>query len=309
MAVLSVETKKISELDAATTLGNDALFVADIPGTGTQKITYGNLIANTKTSLGLGAEDSILPASAIAASYTSESGKVAPASQAYDLNNRLNVIERENECIAGARLYGIEWALADLLTEIRASRFNSFAIGDYILANSKHWCIVAKNFYCNSSNIANPSSHPHAVLMPYESLGSYAYNSTNTNSGGYEGSELKTTIEGTVFNGLPSALRSACLEIKQYESTKASYGSKTRKIRLPNEIQVMGYRLYAPANGCATQQLPLCRSLRFMASDTWVVDPSDSNTTGFLAYSYTSQRTQNYNASTSKAIRPIIVIG
>lgn len=309
MAVLSVETKKISELDAASAITDSSLFVVDVPSVGTQKLEYSALAGNIKSSLGVDADDTVLPASAVASVYSDDPGQIAPASQAYDLNNRLNVIERENDCIAGARLYGIEWALADLLTEIRASRFNSFAIGDYILANSKHWCVVAKNFFCNSNSITNPASHPHAVLMPYESLGSYAYNSSNTNSGGYEASELKTTIEGTVYNALPSALRSACLDVKQYESTKSGFGQKTRKIRLPNEIQVFGSRIYGVANGAVTQQFPLCRALRFMANDTWLVDPADSNTTGFLAYATTYQRTQQYNASTSKNIRPFIVIG
>lgn len=309
MAILSVETKKISELEAATTLNANSLFVADMPTVGTQKLAYSDLVGNIKDSLQIPRAADAVATSAIATAYTNSQTQITAASLGYDLNDRLTVIERENDCINGVLTYGVELQLSDLLAYIRAGQFHKFAIGDYITVNSEKWCVAAKNYW--QSGVV-PNDAKHVILMSLNRLGDtgYKYNSTNTNSGGFNSSELKTTLTTTIYNALPSALRAACLDMYTYESTKSSNARYTRKIKLPNEKQVFGSSLFAPYLGASYQQLPLCRSLQFLGENNfWLLDPDNDTTTQFLYYNIGYQSIRPQNASSTAGVRPIITVG
>lgn len=311
MAILSVETKKISELEAATTLNANSLFVADMPTVGTQKLSYSDLVGNIKDSLQIPRAADAVATSAIATAYTNSQTQITAASLGYDLNARLTVIERENDCINGVLPYGVELQLSDLLAWIRANQFYKFAIGDYITVNGEKWCVAAKNYW--QSGVV-PDDVKHVVLMPLDRLGGantgYRYNSTNTNTGGFNSSELKTTLTTTIYNALPSALRAACLDMYTYESTKSSNARYTRKIKLPNEKQAFGSTLFAPYLGASYQQLPLCRSLHFLgASSFWLLDPDDESAAQFLYYNQGYQSIRPQNASSTAGVRPIITVG
>lgn len=311
MAVLSVETKKISELEAATTLNANSLFVADMPTVGTQKLAYSDLVGNIKDSLQIPRAADAVPTSAIATEYTNSQVQVAAASQGYDLNARLSAIEREQNCIYGVLAYGIEWTLTNLLAKIRAEKFNDFAIGDYITANDIKWCVAAKYYWTN--NELPDGDAPHAVLMPAARLGeqNYRYNSTNTNAGGFNASELATTVTTTLYNALPSALRSVCLSVNSYESTKSGTTKYSRKIKLLSERQATGLHFRSTTAGACYEQLPLCKSMSFLANggSFWLLDPADAENTSFCCWRQDYQAVINNNASSSYGVRPIITIG
>lgn len=311
MAVLSVETKKISELEAATTLNANSLFVADMPTVGTQKLAYNDLVGNIKDSLQIPRAADAVPTSAIATEYTNSQAQVAAASQGYDLNARLSVIEREQNCIYGVLAHGIEWTLTNLLAKIRAEKFNDFAIGDYITVSDIKWCVAAKYYW--TANELPDGDAPHVVLMPAARLGgqNYKYNSSNTNAGGFNASELATTVTTTLYNALPSALRAACLSVNSYESTKSGTTKYSRKIKLLTERQATGLHFRSTNGGACYEQLPLCRSMSFLGNggSFWLLDPVDGETTSFCCWRQDYQAVVNNSASSSYGVRPIITIG
>lgn len=308
MAVISVETKKISELEAASSCASNDAFVLDTVLNGTQKLTYSNLVGSVKNTMNVPAgADTLLANTTISTIYENNSAKVAASSLAYDLDSRLTVAEREKNCIYGVLNRGIEWTLTNLLAKIRAQSFNDFAIGDYIVENSNRWLIAAKNYWTDNEFT---TFTPHVVLMRETGTSTnYKYNDTATNSGGFNSSALASTVTGTIYNALPSALRAACLDVNSYESTKSGITKYSRKIKLPSVKQVTGD---ANLSNCISyNMLPLCRSMAFLNnSGFWLLDPNDGNATDFLYYSpmYKSVRTASATTTTIP-IRPILTIG
>ncbi len=312
MAVLSVETKKISELEAASSCASNDTFVLDTALSGTQKLTYSNLIGSVKSTMNVPAgADTLLANTTISATYENEAAKVAASSLAYDLNSRLAAAERECNCIHGVLAYGIEWTLTNLLAKIRAEKFNDFAIGDYIVVSDIKWCVAAKYYW--TANELPDGDAPHVVLMPAAKLGgqNYKYNSSNTNAGGFNASELATTVTTTLYNALPSALRAACLSVNSYESTKTSTSKFSRKIKLLTERQTTGLHFRSVTGGACYEQLPLCRSMSFLGNggSFWLLDPVDDETTSFCCWRQDYQAVINNSASSSYGVRPIITIG
>lgn len=307
MAVLSVETKKISELEAASSCASNDTFVLDTALSGTQKLSYSNLIGSVKSTLNVPAgADTLLANTTISTTYENEAAKVAASSLTYDLNFRLAVTERERNCIYGVLPYGIEWTLTNLLAKIRAEKFDDFAIGDYIVENSNKWLVAAKNYW-TAAELG--TFVPHVVLMRAEPTSTnYKYNDTATNTGGFNSSALATTLTTTIYNALPSALRAACLDVNSYESTKSGISKYSRKIKLPSVRQVTGESLNT--NSSCYMQLPICRSQVFLTNGFWLLDADTENNTNFLYYSqqYKTFRTIAAN-STSVPVCPILAIG
>ena len=187
MASLSIETKKISELNAAAAVsGNDA-FIVDTTANGTQKLTFSALVNSLETT---------------------------------DNNRLVQSIKKDMQFALGFSAYGSEITLSNLLTAIRSGDPFAYNLGDYLTINSKKWVVIEKNYY---SPIV--TSTPHALLMMYDCIDTTGqmYNSTATNAGGYGSSALKTYLEGTFWNSLPSEFRSAIATVSNIrESTKTS---------------------------------------------------------------------------------------
>lgn len=307
MAVLSVETKKISELDAALAVNGTDNFIVDTAANGTRKATFSAILASLKSELNVPTSaNTLLSNESVSTTYENETAKVAASSLAYDLSARLTVAERERNCIYGVLPHGIEWTLTNLLAKIRAEKFSDFAIGDYIVENSNKWMVAAKNYWTENELT---TFTPHVVLMMESGASNYSYNSTATNSGGFNNSALATTLTTTFYNSLSSALRAACLEVNSYESTKGGMSKYKRKIKLPSTKQTVSETVNS---SCPSyEQFPLCRSLHFLnASGFWLIDADDANAANFLYYSpmYKSARTTSATTS-SIPIRPILAIG
>lgn len=311
MAVLSVETKKISELEAASSCANNDTFVLDTALSGTQKATFATVIDSIKSAMNVpAAADTLLANTSISTTYENEAAKVAASSTVYTAELRIRNLEKDARAIQGAIKYGDEQQLSDLLTAIRSNDPNAYCLGDYITASNIKWVVVAKNYY-NETQISPYKSH--AVLMSFESVGTRVFNSTATNAGGYNSSALKTWLEGDFYNSLPSALRSAIIEPSVTESTVGNAVTVARKIQLPGALQISGYDMSGEEFRVCGPQFSFISS-RFIAgagenAEFWTSTPRNESTVDVLAMNTAQCRITYGRASVSRGVRPIIVIG
>lgn len=311
MAILSVETKKISELEAASSCANNDTFVLDTALSGTQKATFSTVIDSIKSAMNVPtAADTLLANTSISTAYENEAAKVAASSTVYTAELRIRNLEKNARAVQGAIKYGDEQQLSDLLAAIRSNDPNAYCLGDYITASGVKWVVVAKNYY-NEAQISPYKSH--AVLMSFESVGNRAFNSAATIAGGYNSSALKTWLEGDFYNSLPSALRSAIIQPNVTESTVGDVITVARKIQLPGAIQIGGYNTEGEAFRICGPQFSFISS-RFIAgaggsSEIWTSTPRNGSTVDMIVMNSVQCRLTYGRASNSRAVRPIIVIG
>ena len=314
MAVLSVETKKISELDAALAVNGTDNFIVDTTTNGTRKATFSAILASLKSELNVpAAANTLLSNESISTTYENNAAKVASSASVYAAEQRLTNAEKDLLFLQGAIAYNTEWTLANLLTAIRSNDPKAYSLGDYITANSKKWVVVAKNYY-TSYNI--PTYKPHAVLMMYDVIDPYGhvYNTANTNAGGYNGSELKTYLESTFYNSLPSALRSAIIAVqKVQESTKGALAEFTRSIQLPSVMQLTGSAQLAEATRSFGPPFACVNNAQFLRGsegfEFWFSVPVDNSTTNFAVYLGDRQFPTSGQARYTRCVRPFVVIG
>ena len=174
MSAISIETKKVTDLSAVTTIA-DANLIPVHDGTGLKKITFGNLKAKT---------------------IEQTEGKIAPL--------LFNNAGAHNAIYRGKNL-GTSVTTAQY-NAIKAGTFDDLYIGDYWVINGVTWRIAAFDYYlhCGDSDL---TTH-HAVIVPDTCLYNHVMNDTNTTDGGYVGSKMykegleqaKTTIKAA-FSG------------------------------------------------------------------------------------------------------------
>lgn len=276
MSVLSVQTKKISELQATIGLVGSDMIIVELAGGGTKKMTYADFLTQIKTS---------------------------------------SPLIREQNCINNGAS-GIQWDLDELMALVQAGKMDEFAIGDAVVdsATNVTWRIFAKNHYPRwafDSSIADDNvAPPHIVLLPDTALGKYAFNPENTNSGGYAGSKMPANME-TEFNKLGSKLKSYVVPTQIYENNKGTWAATMRNMRLPTVIETFGMQGWADAySGGVSDQLPLMKSVRHRIKNYWywLLDPSAANTANFCACTDLGI-SHNYEASSvGGSVRPIIVL-
>ena len=311
MAVLSVETKKVSELDAASAVAASDNFIVDTALSGTQKATFGAVVDSLKSALNVPASAStLLSNESISTTYENVATKVAASSTVHAIDVRMTNAERDMMFLQGAYTRNNSLLLSSLLTAIRSNDPRAYCLGDYITANNKVWVVVAKNYY-TAYNFTTYKQH--AVLMMYDTAGNQAYNSANTNTGGYNGSELRTWLEGTFYNSLPSDLRACILPVKVMESTMGATTEFTRSIQLPSVMQLTGSAQHAEPNRAFGLPLPAVHNAGFLrggdGSEYWTSTPANGSTTNFAAYIANQQYINSGQSRYSRAVRPFIVIG
>ena len=293
----------------ATSLGNDDLLFVELSSGGSRKIKWSDLLA------AIGGGEAVVNWGEVVSVQTDDGTKIPAASLVYAMNETLEVMAREQQCINGSRAKGIEWDVDELMALVRSGDFDKFAIGDYITdaSTSIEFAIAAKNHYPAWAFGGGTTKVNHIVLMPFTALATkYKFNSTNTNSGGYAGSTMPANME-TEYAKLSSTIRGYCRATRIYENNKGAWASADRYMRLPTVVEVTGNR------GCASTelfsngvsgQLPLCKSglFRILAADWyWMLDPSSFDTTAFCELNHGGS-SSNASASNSGAVRPLIVM-
>lgn len=137
----------------------------------------------------------------------------------------------------------------------------------------------------------------------------YAMNSSNTNTGGWGNCALRSTLQSTIYNQLPSDLR----EVIKNVTKKASAGSKSTTISsytdnlfLFAEKEIFGSTTYS-VNGEGTQYARFTTSstrikkVNGSASTWWLRSPASSYSTTFCCV-LTGGTANDYLASTSYGV-------
>ena len=310
MSVLSVQTKKIPELQAATGLVESDMIVVELANGGTRKMTYGDFITTIKASLEY-PNEAVLSMADVVDVQTDDETKVPTAKLVYDMYQIDVVMRREMDCLNGIREKGNLINVDTLISYVRAKEHNKYAIGDYFEDNGVQWAVVARNWYpawAFGDSVARPE---HIVCMPVDFLAtSYQFNTSNTNTGGYAASLMPANMEAE-FGKLGSKVKAYCKQTRIYENNKGAWAAAMRSMRLPTIVEVTGNQGWANEgySGGVCSQLPLCQNSLFRIRSTWYwcLDPSSANTTHFCGFPNNGRSSSNY-ASTSGRVRPLIVL-
>ena len=224
-----------------------------------------------------------------------------------DGRNLLNVLD------AGT----VAEAMETLHTKINADGvpdFSGLQVGDYLDlpslndgsatytwdANYKNLRIVIAglNTYKGMGGTENTKNH---IVFVFENCPlTKRMNSSNTNTGGYAASELKTYLEGGFLTGLIGALgHDYMYQVRRYISTKSGYSELAASIFPPTELEVYGMQLQgdeiiASSNFINPIQLPLYRDSythrikRYNGSRQWwwLSTPYSGSSPSFCSVSY-----------------------
>lgn len=310
MSVLSVQTKKIPELQATTSLVGSDMIVVELADGGTRKMTYSDFITTIKASLEY-PEEAVLSMADVVDVQTDDGTKVPAAKLVYDMHQIDVVTRREMDCLNGIKEKGNLIDVDTLMGYVRAKEHHKYAIGDYFEDNGVQWAVAARNWYpawAFGDSVARPE---HIVCMPVDFLAtSYQFNTTNTNTGGYAASLMPANME-TEFGKLGSKVKAYCKQTRIYENNKGAWAATMRNMRLPTIVEVTGNQGWANEgySGGVCSQLPLCQNSLFRIRSTWYwcLDPSSANTASFcIIYDYGSSTYAS--ASNSGRVRPLIVL-
>ena len=289
MSAISIETKKVTDLSAVTTIA-DANLIPVHDGTGLKKITFANLKAKT---------------------IEQTEGKIAPL--------LFNNAGAHNAIYRGKNL-GTSVTTAQY-NAIKAGTFDDLYIGDYWVINGVTWRIAAFDYYlhCGDSDL---TTH-HAVIVPDSSLYNHVMNDTNTTEGGYVGSKMykeglesaKTTIKAA-FSG--HVLSHRIYLTNAVANGKASAGAWCdSEVDLMNEQMVYGTGIFSPVSDGSTvpanyrvekSQLPLFAhepSRICNRSNWWLRDVITA--AGFASVYYYGNADYT-GASNSRGVRPAFCI-
>ena len=324
MSVLSVQTKKIPELQSTTSLGNNDMLVVELADGGTKKMTYGSLIAVIQASL-KGDEDAMLTIANISSVQTDAEGKVPASALLKEVSDAFEIMKRE--VMAPYGYFGIEQNIDTLMGWVRAGQWDKFAIGDYFIDTRSNgqkvmWEIADKNGYLYCGDQGDGLTANNIICIPRDCLEeTQKFNDTNTNTGGYAASLMPAALE-TIAGTFSSKLQSYMTTVRRLENNKGAFAWASRRIMLPSVTELLGYQGFSDAYSGG----PVCHSLALYTGGNahlmkgrgfnksvvarqwyWMEDPSALNTAYFCGvggYDYSS----SYNASGASGLAPQIVL-
>ena len=232
------------------------------------------------------------------------------------------ILKREQ--MASYGYYGVEWNIDDLMTLVKAGKWDKFAIGDYFIETNTAgekilFEVTGKNSYlhCGDTEL----NKPHIVASPRDCLMTYyKYNTSNVNAGGYAASLMPANLE-TEAKKFTTKLQGYMTQIRRLENNKGTWAWASRRIFLPGNPELVGFHGFADMwDGGAFNQLPLfaggnahiLKGAGFNKSKAarmwyWTADPSAANTTHFCIFNYYGYSDAN-SASADGGVAPLIVL-
>ena len=199
--------------------------------------------------------------------------EIISALLAYTMNEKiLKVVSDHGELVADYAIlkreqmasygyYGVEWNVDNLMTLVKAGKWDKFAVGDYFIETNTagekiQFEIAGKNSYlhCGDTGLYKP----HIVVCPRDCLQTYyKYNTSNVNAGGYAASLMPANME-TEANKFTSKLQGYMTRIRRLENNKGTWAWASRRIFLPGNPELVGFSGFADGYcGGAFNQLPL----------------------------------------------------
>lgn len=324
MSVLSVQTKKIPELQSTTSLGNNDMLVVELADGGTKKMTYGSLIAVIQASL-KGDEDAMLTIANISSVQTDAEGKVPASALLKEVSDAFEIMKRE--VMAPYGYFGIEQNIDTLMGWVRAGQWDKFAIGDYFIDTRSNgqkvmWEIADKNGYLHCGDRGSGLTANNIICIPRDCLEeTQKFNDTNMNTGGYAASLMPAALE-TIAGTFSSKLQSYMTTVRRMENNKGTFAWASRRIMLPSVTELLGHQGFSDAYSGG----PVCHSLALYTGGNahlmkgigfnrsaatrqwyWMEDPSALNTAHFCGV-YNCGSSDYFNASYAGGLAPQIVL-
>ena len=289
MSAISIETKKVTDLSAVTTIA-DANLIPVHDGTGLKKITFANLKAKT---------------------IEQTEGKIAPL--------LFNNAGAHNAIYRGKNL-GASVTTAQY-NAIKAGTFDDLYIGDYWVINGVTWRIAAFDYYlhCGDSDL---TTH-HAVIVPDTCLYNHVMNDTNTTDGGYVGSKMYKEGLESAKTTIKAAFSGHVLSHRIYLTNAIANGKPSAGAWCDSEVDLMceemvyGGGIFRPTSDGSTvpanyrvekSQLPLFahEPSRICNRNNWWL--RDVITAALFAYVYAYGYANYSYASYSLGVRPTFCI-
>jgi len=233
---------------------------------------------------------------------------------------------QKREQMASYGYFGVEWDIDDLMTLVKAGKWDKFAIGDYFIETNSagekiQFEVTGKNSYLHCGDQGNGLTEPHIVASPRDCLQTYyKFNTSNANGGGYAGSLMPANLE-TEAKKFSSKLQGYMTTIRRLENNKSTWAWASRRIFLMGVVEALGQLGWADMwSGGGFNQLPLfvggnahlLKGAGFNKSKAarmwwWLADPSAANTTYFCRFS-TYGASDRTGASNDGGIAPLIVL-
>lgn len=324
MSVLSVQTKKIPELQATTGLVGSDMIIVELADGGTRKMTYSNLIAVIQASL-KGDEDAMMTIASISSIQTDEAGKVPSSALVKGMNDDFAVMKRE--IMAPYGYFGIEQDLDTLMNYVKAGQWDKFAIGDYFIDTRTNgqkvmWEVADKNGYLHCGDIALEENN--VICIPRDCINEVRqYNTSDINTGGYAASAMPATLE-SIANTFSAKLQGYMTSVRRLENNKGSWAWASRRISLPSVTEIIGHEGWADS----WSNSPVCHSLALFTGGNahimkgrgfnkseatrqlyWLADPSAANTAAFCSIgSEGVVGGSGHTASVAGGLAPLIVL-
>ena len=264
--------------------------------------------------------------------------KVISALLAYTMNqNILKVVAdhgtpqadfeiQKREQMASYGYFGVEWDIDDLMTLVKAGKWDKFAIGDYFIETNTagekiQFEVTGKNSYlhCGDTEL----SAPHIVASPRDCLQTYyKFNTSNTNAGGYAASLMPANLE-TEANKFTSKLQGYMTTIRRLENNKGAWAWASRRIFLPGNPELVGFHGWSDYyDSGAFNQLPLfvggnahlLKGAGYNKSKAarmwyWTADPSSASTAHFCFFPTSGlSYDPDPGASHEGGVAPLIVL-
>lgn len=292
MSVISVQTKKFSELEVITAVtGSEQLLIRNDEGVKTITVEdlqkdLSELIDGLRNVIadGAGAHNSIYRGKNLGTAVTAEQ-----------------------------------------YAAISAGTFSGMYIGDYWVINGITYRIAAFDYYYRTGD-SECTTH-HVVLVPDNNMGRAQMNTENTTKGGYVGSAMYTTNLASVKSTIKSAFSGHVLSKRVYLVNAVSNGAPSGGLWADSEVDLMtekmvyGCPIFAPMGDGQKDpwgamhnytneksQLPLFAldpSKITTRSDYWLRDVVTA--TGFARVATSGDATYG-NAGNSYGIRPAFCI-
>ena len=318
MSSISIQTKKINELDQALAVGsdNDLLVLRLADGTGTKAITVGALreaIAGDISQLETEDKDSVVEAiNELVARIAEDEENLEPLN--YDGAGAHNAIYRGKNL--GTALTAAQSAA------IRDGSFKDLYIGDYWTINGTVYRIADFDYFLRAGD-TECTTH-HAIIVPDENMDSQKMNDSNVTTGAYVGSKMYTTNMATAKAKIKADFGSAhILAHREYLANAVSNGKQSAgawydsEIELMTESMVYGAPHFAPACDGSTvpanytvacKQLNLFRHRPDLISNRQTYWLRDVVSAAYFAYVYYNGNCGYGNASNAGGVRPAFPI-
>jgi len=209
--------------------------------------------------------------------------------------------------------------------------FSGIRIGDYIdlpslddgttvytwNADYKNLRIVVSGFnhYKNAGDTENTENH---ILFTFRNcITTKRINSTDTNTGGFVASELRTYLEGVFALGLKQAIGDYLYPVRRLLSTKGNWGWTTDTVFLPTEREVWGCPSWGETDrdGGTPGQYPIFfftvyKGKRYNGSRQWywTASPVASSSSTFCNVTNIIYATATATASSSGGVAPAFCV-